>query len=242
VSAPAAPAVPGAARSDGVTLDEDLAGREVLPADNWWNVDVRSAPVDPSSGAYIAWIGTARRLHPDFGPPPYGIPYVVVSGSQARRQVAFVAWGDESDAGAPGLPAGYPIPEEALSLSGFIEGAVAGGGSDGDRHLLVVDRDRWLLFETAATRWDGARQRWDASCGAVFDLASNARRPDGWTSADAAGLAIFPGLVRHDEAYAAGEIRHAFRVTLRATNATSGPPRTAPAAPRARCRWGRGCA
>jgi hypothetical protein len=111
---------------------------------------------------------------------------------------------------------------------------VPGGGTDGDRHLLIVDRDRWLLFELFAASWNAGRQRWEAGSGAVFDLSSNARRPEGWTSADAAGLAILPGLVRYDEAMR-GPIRHALRVTVRRTNgyvwpashragATSGAP------------------
>jgi hypothetical protein len=158
-----------------------------------------------------------RRLHPDFGPHPYGIPYVVVAGDQARLAPAFVEFGRESDSGAPGVP-GYPIPDEARTESTYIEGGVAGGGPDGDRHLLVIDRDRWLLYETYATRWNAARSRWEAGSGAVFDLNRNDRRPDDWTSADAAGLAIFPGLVRYDEVSGSGEIMHAFRVTTRATN------------------------
>jgi hypothetical protein len=162
---------------------------------------------------------TARRqLHPDFGPSPYGIPYVVVSGDQPLVRPAWVAYGDESDDGAPGRAAGYPIPEEAKSQANFIEGAVAGGGTSGDRHLLLVDRDNWLLYETAGTHWNASAGRWEADCGAVFDLSRSDRRPDGWTSADAAGLAIFPGLVRYDEAYGTAEITHAFRVTVRATN------------------------
>ena len=95
---------------------------------------------------------------------------------------------------------GYPIPEAAKTQPNFIEGGAPGGGTDGDRHLLIVDRDRWLLYELFATRWTG--QRWEAGSGAVFDLSTNARRPEGWTSADAAGLAILPGLVRYDEAHA----------------------------------------
>lgn len=205
-------------------LVEPLVGRQVFPADNWWNLDVSRAPIDPGSRTFIDFVSgrttnpsAVRRLHPDFGPPPYGIPYVVVASAQPRVPVEFVDYGDESDAGAPGLP-GYPIPDEARTIAGYIEGAVAGGGDTGDRHLLVVDRDRWFLYETWATRWNAARARWEAGSGAVFDLSSNARRPEGWTSADAAGLAILPGLVRYDEVAAAHEIRHAFRVTVRATN------------------------
>jgi hypothetical protein len=204
-------------------LLEPLAGRQVFPLSNWWNQDISAAPVDPRSDQLIAWISgrttagstAVRRLHPDFGPPPYGIPYVVVAGSQPRVSVTF-GYDDESDNGIPGLP-GYPIPDEARTTPNFIEGGQAGGGSSGDRHLLVIDRDRWLLYETYATAWNSTMSRWDADSGAIFDLASNARRPEGWTSADAAGLAILPGLVRFDE-MAAGEILHAFRVTTRATN------------------------
>ena len=206
-------------------IDESLATRQVFPVDNWWNLDVHAAPVDGNSQQYIDWISNRaanpsniRRLHPDFGPPPYGIPYVVVSGDEPLEAVNFVAYGDESDAGAPGRPAGYPLPVEARTQAGYIEGNVAGGGSSGDRHMLVIDRDHWLLFETYATRWNTTISRWDADSGAVFDLASNARRPDGWTSADAAGLAIFPGLVRNDEVESPNEIHHAFRVTVRGTN------------------------
>ena len=205
-------------------LNESLAGRQVFPASNWWNQDISAAPVDPQSQAIINWISgrttnpsAVRRLHPDFGPSPYGMPYVVVGGDEARVAVTFVDYGDESDAGAPGLP-GYPIPAAAQSEPNYIEGAVAGGGSSGDRHLLIVDRDRWLLYETYATRWNAAASRWEAGSGAIFNLATNDRRPEGWTSSDAAGLAVFPGLVRYDEVFGTEEIRHAFRVTTRATN------------------------
>jgi hypothetical protein len=212
--------------SAGVILLEDFTSRQIFPADNWWNLDVSGAPLDPQSDALIDFISgrtpadttRTQRLHPDFGPPPYGIPYVGVAGTQSLRPVTFTPYGAQSDAGAPGQPAGYPIPDEARLLPNYIEGGVAGGGNGGDRHLLIVDRDRGLLFETWATKWDAANARWQAGSGAVFDLATNARRPEGWTSADAAGLAIFPGLVRHDEIASATPIRHAFRVTVRATD------------------------
>lgn len=211
---------PGPAAADsGAVLLGSLAGIAVFPSDNPWNVDVSAAPVDSASADYIAWIdgaGSPRHLHPDFGPPPYGIPYVVVSGAQPLERVAFSPYGAQSDSGAPGRPAGYPIPVSARTDANWIEGGVGGGGASGDRHLLVVDRDRHLLFETWATSWNAATRQWHAGSGAVFDLNSNARRPDGWTSADAAGLAILPGLVRFDET--AGTITHAFRVTLRATD------------------------
>jgi hypothetical protein len=206
-------------------LNEPLTGRQVFSQANWWNADISGVPVDARSGQLIDFISgrtpantaPVRRLHPDFGPPPYGIPYVVVAGDQARVPLALGAYADESDTGAPGLP-GYPIPAEARTTPNYIEGGIAGGGSSGDRHMLVVDRDRWLLYETYATRWNAAQSRWEADSAAVFDLSRSDRRPDGWTSADAAGLAVFPGLVRYDEVFGAGEITHAFRVTTRATN------------------------
>jgi hypothetical protein len=201
--------------SSVVRLNDPLGG-SLFPASNWWNQDISSAPVDPGSNAFIDFIGRTRRLHPDFGPPPYGIPYIGVGGSQPRVPVTFVSYGSESDAGVGGIP-GYPVPEEAKHQPNFIEGGVPGGGSSGDRHLIVVDRDRWVLFELYATRWNQAGNRWEAGSGAVFDLSRNDRRPEGWTSADAAGLAILPGLVRYDETIG-GDIQHAFRVTVRSTN------------------------
>ncbi len=223
----AALAIVGSTASLGAAavLLESLAGRQVFPVNNWWNLDISGAPVDTRSAQLIAWISgrtggnttATRRLHPDFGPPPYGIPYVVVDGTQPRVSVTFVSYGSESDAGIPGLP-GYPIPDAAASQPNYIEGGAAGGGTSGDRHLLIVDRDRWLLYETFATRWNASLSRWEAGSGAIFNLSTNSRRPAGWTSADAAGLAILPGLVRYDEVSGTSEIRHAFRVTTRATN------------------------
>jgi hypothetical protein len=200
------------------TLGGPIGTAQVFPADNWWNLDISTAPVDANSAAYISFVGTTRTLHDDFGPSPYGIPYIVVTGDQPLVQPTWMAWGSESDNGAPGRPPGYPIPDEAKTQPNYIEGAVPGGGTSGDRHMLIVDRDHWLLFETGATYWNAALNRWEANCGAVFDMKTNNRRPDGWTSADAAGLAIFPGLVRYEEANGTTEITHAFRVTVRATN------------------------
>jgi hypothetical protein len=219
-SSPTAPSGPGtpstpSAPSTGVALNDDFSGRSLFPTDNWWNQDVSRAPLDNQSNAFIDFIGRTRALHPDFGPPPYGIPYVSVGGAQARVPVTFVSYGSESDPGYRG-ETGYPIPDEARTQANFIEGGVPGGGSGGDRHLIVVDRDRWLLFELFATRWNNGR--WEAGSGAVFDLSSNSRRPEGWTSADAAGLAILPGLVRYEEAASGRDIRHALRVTVRSTN------------------------
>jgi hypothetical protein len=204
----------GGTASADARLNDDLGGRRLLPADNWWNQNISGAPLDPQSDAYIAFIGRTRQSHPDFGPPPYGIPYLGVSGSQPRVPVTFVDYGSESDNGFGG-ESGYPIPDEAKTQPNYIEGSVPGGGAGGDRHLLIVDRHRWLLFELFAARWTG--QRWEAGSGAVFDLSTNGRRPEGWTSADAAGLAILPGLVRYDEAVK-GPIQHALRVTVRSTN------------------------
>jgi hypothetical protein len=197
-------------------LNEGLTGRQVFPVTNWWNLDVSAAPLDPQSSIFISWIGPTRQVHPDFGPPPYGIPYVVVDGTQPRVPVTF-DYDDESDYGIPGLT-GYPIPNEALTQPNYIEGGVPGGGSSGDRHLLMIDRDRWMLYELFATRWNPTLSRWEAGSGAIFDLNTNTRRPETWTSADAAGLAILPGLVRYDEVYGSGEITHAFRFSTRSTN------------------------
>jgi hypothetical protein len=196
----------------------------LFPPGNWWNIDISQAPLDPNSASFLGFVGLTRGLHPDFGGdsgdpdyPIYGIPYVTVPGTQPLVPVTF-EYDDESDAGAPGRPPGYPIPEEAKTQQKWIEGGLAGGdpNAEGDRHMLIVDRDQRILYELFALRWTGSR--WEAGSGAVFPLDSNARRPDGWTSADAAGLAILPGLIRYDEVYGPDPIRHAFRVTVRATN------------------------
>lgn len=191
----------------------------LLPPDSWWNVDVSQAPLEPNYTRFD-FFGRNAAMHPDFGgdaePPPgtgiYGMPYVVVDGDQPLEQVDFSqGYEDESDAGAPGRPTGYPIPVEARTQPKWIEGGAPGGGPSGDRHLLILDRGNRFLFELYATRWNGAR--WLADSGAVWPLDVNLRRPEGWTSADAAGLAIFPGLVRFDEVYGPDEILHAFRFT-----------------------------
>jgi hypothetical protein len=205
----------------------------LFPPDNWWNADVTSAPVDPNSAAFIAWIGATKGMHPDFGGDAgataiYGMPYIVVPGTQALEPVAF-DYAGESDTGAPGRPAGYPIPVQAKTQPHWIEGGYPGNCDSsyaaspcrGDKHMLIVDAGHRFLFETWNTRClpaGSASCTWRAGSGAVFSLDSNARRPEGWTSADAAGLAILPGLVRYDEAAATGPIQHAFRVTLRGSN------------------------
>lgn len=217
------------ATTDGtVTLNGSLAGLQVFPTDNWWNRDVSAATVPASSDAIIDFIGRDKPLHADFG-TTFGIPYIEVEGTQPKLPVTFL-YDDESDPGAPGLPVGYPIPEVAQYTPGYVEGGVAGGGTSGDRHILLVDRDNGFLFEIYAARFSAGV--WSGGSGAIFDLTSNARRPEGWTSADAAGLAILPGLVRGDEVFDAGVITHALRFTVRGTkgyvypashDATSGP-------------------
>ena len=181
-----------------------LRGHRPFPDDNPWNTRIDAEPVDPDSDRLIASIGLGTGLHPDFGADlsgsPFGIPYVVVSGTQARVPVSF-DYADESD------PGPYPIPANAP-----IEG---GPSSGGDRHILVIDRDNWRLYEVFAAY--PVAGGWSAGSGAVFDLNTNALRPEGWTSADAAGLPIFPGLVRYDEVVEEGEIRHALRFTARRT-------------------------
>ncbi len=209
-----------------VTLGGALpAPNPLFPPDNWWNVDVSAAPVDPGSAGFIGFIGTMRGLHPDFGGDVdpmdplagiYGFPYIVVPGTQPLESVRFVLSDDQSDHGAAGRPAGYPIPTAARTQPKWIEGGTPGGGDGDDDHMLIVDRDRRILFELYQAHW--SVDHWEAGSGAIFALDSDARRPDTWTSADAAGLAILPGLVRYDEAFGSGPIRHAFRCTVRTSN------------------------
>ncbi|MBL7662525.1 hypothetical protein JNK13_07220 [bacterium] len=176
-------------------------GKLVFPASNPWNQDISNSPVDSNSNNLIASIGLNTGLHPDFGTvwngAPNGIPYVIVPSSQPRSSVIF-EYEDESDAGP------YPIP-----LNPPIEG---GPDGNGDRHVLMIDRDNWVLYELYHVFFNN--NRWEAGSGAIFDLKSNALRPAGWTSADAAGLPIFPGLVRYEEAVERGEIPHALRFTV----------------------------
>jgi len=179
-----------------------LAGCPIFPANNVWNVRVDQLPVDANSSAYIATIGASKKVHPDFGSGtwdggPIGIPYCIVPGSQPRVPISF-EYADESD------PGPYPLPPDAP-----IEG---GSQSTGDRHVLVLDRDNCTLYETFSS-YPQPNGSWTAGSGAVFSLRSHALRPNGWTSADAAGLPILPGLVRFDEV-ASGEIRHALRFTV----------------------------
>ncbi len=200
----------------------------LFPADHWWNLDVRSAPVDANSAAYIGFInnGGNRKLHPDFGGEEspgsvaiYGMPYAVVDATQAKAAVTF-QYADESD--GAGVPF-YPIPTQSITQPHWVEGGAPANvdqRSSSDRHLLMVDCANNHLYELYNVYFNPTQNRWYAGSGAFFDMNTNNRRPDGWTSADAAGLAIFPGLVRHDEVYdpAVTEIGHALRVTVRATN------------------------
>ncbi len=172
----------------------------LFPASSPFNRDISRAPVAPRSAAYIASIGLTGHLHPDFGTnPSYGIPYTIVGPSQPKVLIDFTAYGEESN------PGPYPIPPNA---------PVEGAGEEGDRHVLVLQRGTCRLYELYAAHRAGAG--WDAESGAVFNLRSNALRPEGFTSADAAGLPIFPLLVRYPEV-AAGQIDHALRVTVERT-------------------------
>jgi hypothetical protein len=146
-------------------LSGSFVGRQVFPPTNWWNLDVSHAPLDPASASFLSFIGRTRQVHPDFGPPPYGIPYVVVTGDQPLVIPTWTAYGDESDSGAPGRPPGYPIPPEARTTANYIEGGVIGGGTSGDRHMLIVDEDNWLLYETGATRWNAVANRGKPTAG-----------------------------------------------------------------------------
>ncbi|MEO8133544.1 MAG: hypothetical protein ABI831_06190 [Betaproteobacteria bacterium] len=222
---PATVPVQGAALSGPLPL---------FPSDNWWNVDIRSAPVDAGSAGYISFInnGGTRRLHPDFGGEEspgsvniYGFPYAVVDGSQPKQAVTFQYW-DESDgvdmATGQGIPF-YPIPAQAITQNHWVEGGAPANvdqRSSSDRHLFMIDCTNRDLYELYNVYYNSAQGKWYGGSGARFDLDTNARRTEGWTSADAAGLAIFPGLVRYDDAWnpAVSDIGHAFRVTVRATN------------------------
>jgi hypothetical protein len=165
----------------------------VFPPDNVWNADVSSLPVHPRSADWVSAIGTDVGLHPDFGTRKIGIPYAVAPSTQAAVPITFTAYGDESD------PGPYPVPRTAPIERGS------------DRHVLVVQAGTCRLYELFAAHRRG-RAAWRAASGAFWDLGSNALRPADWTSADAAGLPILPGLVRYDEV-ASGAITHALRFT-----------------------------
>ena len=201
----------GSMASAGVGIDANLNGAVPFPADNAWNTDISQAKVDSNSDNLIASIGLDTGLHPDFGSGTYdhaiiGIPYVVVDSSTPRVPIRITLYRDESDAGPFSVPADAPL--EGYKPDGRKFG--------GDRHVLVIDKDTNRLYEMfrAFERDGGAKWKCDAS--AKFHLDSDNVRPTakpGWTSADAAGLPIFPGLVRYDEA-STGEIPHALRFTV----------------------------
>ena len=192
-----------------------LEGKRVFPADNPWNRDISKDPKDPLSNALIASIGADKPLHPDFGTTyekrPIGIPYLVIDGEQSKKRFpADFEYKDESD------PGPYPVPLDAP-----IEGGPKG---EGDRHVLVIDKEHWKLYELFSATPSG--KSWKAGSGAIFDLNSNKLRPAGWTSADAAGLPIFPGLVRYDEVCERKEINHALRFTVQKSRRAYVPPAT----------------
>jgi hypothetical protein len=200
----------------GINLGQEgsLNGFVPFPSSSLWNTNISSAPVDPNSGAIINFIGGNTPLHPDFGAGLYdgqsmGIPYIVVPANQALVNVAYTLYGDESDPG--------PMP---LAGSTPIEGYPNPG--NGDRHALVLDRGNCWLYELYGA-YNQSLTGWQAGSGAVWDLEANEQRPYTWTSADAAGLPIFPGLVRFDEVYA-GAINHAIRVTLQYSQQAFTPP------------------
>ena len=186
----------------GTTTPDGGASCAVFPASNPWNTDISSSKVHANSAAFIASIGATKGLHPDFGTvwngAPNGIPYVVVPGNQAKVPIVFTDYGNESD------PGPYPIPPNAP-----IEGGANGAG---DRHVIAVDMTGCVLYELF-NAWPQPNGSWEASSGATFDMRSNNLRPIGWTSADAAGLPVYPGLVRRDEVKA-GAINHALRFTV----------------------------
>lgn len=198
------------ASSAGAHLPEGpsprLRGCDVFPANNWWNADITDLPVHPRSDDWMSHMSTERALHPDFGPsegaePDYGTPITVVRSTHRKVRVRF-DYASESDRGR------YPLGHDTR-----IEG---GRNSGGDMHAVIVDRDRCRLYETFHTQLrDG---RWTAASGATWSLRSNRLRPDGWTSADAAGLPILPGLLRWQEVRA-GRVEHAIRFTTDATGA-----------------------
>jgi hypothetical protein len=191
-----------------------LNGFHPFTSTNLWNTNISNSPVDANSAAIINFIGPSVGLHPDFGSGEYngsdiGIPYTIVGGTQAMVGINFTAYGDESDPGPMPFPPNAPI-----------EGDPNPG--NGDRHSLVLDSGNCFLYElyNASVNNDGS---WNAGSAAVWDLTTNEQRPYTWTSADAAGLPIFPGLVRYDEV-ASGKIQHALRFTLPQSRAAFTPP------------------
>jgi hypothetical protein len=189
----------GAEPGDPPVLSGDCT---IFPADNPWNLDISALPVHPNSDNFVDSVGADATMHPDFGTEwegaPIGIPYVLVDSSTPLVDINYVAYGDESD------PGPFPMP-----LAAPIEG---GPDSDGDRHVIAVDTEGCKLYELYRGFPQG--DSWDADSGVEYDLSTNDHHPEGCTSADAAGLPLFPGLVRYDEVVEAGEIKHALRFTV----------------------------
>lgn len=201
---------------NGLTLGQEgsLNGFVPFPSSSLWNTNIANAPVDPNSDAIINFIGSSTPLHPDFGSGLYdgqtiGIPYIVVPGNQPLVNINYTAYGDESDPGPMPIPFNAPI-----------EGYPNPG--NGDRHVLVIDKGNCWLYELYSSYLQNPGL-WNAGSGAVWNLEANEQRPYTWTSADAAGLPIFPGLVRWDEV-ASGHINHAIRVTLQYSKQAFTPP------------------
>ena len=187
----------------------DILNMTIFPADNAWNLDISASAVDPNSSQILAAYATTG-VKADFGGglwdnAPIGIPFVVVCGSQQKVPIVFRSNGTDGNYGDESDPGPYPVP-----LNAPVE-----GNGVGDSHVLVVDKDNNMLYELFNASLNG--DHWEASSGAVFNLASNTLRTEGWTSADAAGLPIFPGLVKYDEV-ASGVIHHAIRFTLASAN------------------------
>lgn len=191
----------------------DLGGRPIFPSSDPWRTDISGSPRDALSDSLIASCGATTGMHPDFGTvyggAPNGISYVVVHGTQPRVPVSFY-YGDESD------PGPYPVPPYAP-----IEG---GASSTGDRHVLVVDADNWKLYEMYDAHPVNGGASWTGGSGAIFDMTVGTVRPAGWTSADAAGLPILPGLVRYDEVGIHHAIEHALRFSCARTRKAYVPP------------------
>ena len=191
----------------------DLGGRAIFPAANAWRTDISAAPLDANSDNLIASCGPTTGMHPDFGTvyagAPNGISYVVVHGTQPRVPVSFY-YADESD------PGPYPIPPYAP-----VEG---GSASTGDRHVIVIDADNWMLYEMFDAHSVNNGASWTGGSGAIFDMTNGTVRPAGWTSADAAGMPILPGLVRYDEVGIHHVIEHALRYTCARTRKAYIPP------------------
>jgi hypothetical protein len=192
-----------AVAAPGASAAPKVAGCPVFPADNPWNQRVDRMPVHPNSDAIVASIGASETMHPDFGSglwegAPIGIPFATVGGGQRKVPVSF-EYASESDRGP------YPVPPNVP-----IEG---GRNGDGDRHVIVVDRSRCRLYELFYAFPQAGGARWTAGSGAIWNLRSNRLRPRGWTSADAAGLPILPGLARYEEVRR-GRIQHALRFTV----------------------------